>query len=308
LRPYDVWPLLKESFSEWNDNNVSRLGAALAYYSAVTIAPLLILVIALAGHLFGSHTTHRNIVGDIEGTMGKPMAKAVEQMLVNNNDTNQGALATVVGLAVLLLGAAGAFNELQQGLNALWKVAPSPYRGLRGLLWDRCISFSLVLGSGFLLLVSLVIHAVLSALSMTLSDSLPGGAGLWQMINVIVSFAVVTVLFALIFKFVPDAHTAWNDVWVGAVLTSVLFAIGKFLLGWYLGQASTTSAYGAAASLVVVLLWVYYASQILLFGAAFTRVYALRVGSGIKPSILAVSTEPTTPPRKQRDLAKTKHL
>jgi membrane protein len=289
--------LLNRAFEEWNANNVPTLGAALAYYSVFAIAPLLIIVIAAAALLFGDQAAHRNIVGAIEGDVGRPVAKAVEQMLANNNDAGQSTIATLIGLAILLFGAAGVFAQLQEALNAIWKVAPKPRGAIRGFLWSRFVSFTMVLGCGFLLLVSLIIHAGISALSTRLSQALPGGAGLWQAVNVIVSFGVVAFLFALIFKYVPDAQVAWKDVWVGAALTSALFGIGKFLLGWYLGQASTTSAYGAAASLVVILLWVYYAAQILLFGAAFTRVYAIWLGSRIKPSRDAISTELPPPPR-----------
>ncbi len=294
MSPHVFWLLLKQAFVEWNANNVSRLGAALAYYSVFAIAPLFIIVIAAGGLLFGAEAAHENIVGEIEGTVGRPVAKAVEAMLANNQDVGQNTLATAIGLAILLFGAAGVFSQLQEALNAVWHVAPKPWGGIRGLLWDRFVSFTMVLGSGFLLLVSLIVHVGIAAVSTTLSRSLPGGAELWQAVNVIVSFAVVTILFALIFKYVPDAMVAWKEVWVGAALTSVLFGIGKYLLGWYLGRASTTSAYGAAGSLIVILLWVYYASQILLYGAAFTRVYATWAGSRITPSANAISTESPT--------------
>jgi membrane protein len=279
-----TWNLLKQAFAEWSANNGPRLGAALAYYSVFSIAPLLIIAIAVASLVFGQEAAQKNIVSEIEGTVGSPVAKAIQEMLAANNDVQSGTGATILGLALLLVGAAGVFGQLKDALDTVWGVAPRPGRGLRGMLWDRFASMTMVLGSGFLLLVSLILNAVLSAMSTSLSGSLPGGAWLWQAINMIVSFGVVTVLFALIFKYVPEAQIAWKDVWAGAALTSVLFSVGKFLLGWYLGQASTTSAYGAAASLVVILIWVYYASQILLFGAAFTRVHATWQGAGIKPA------------------------
>lgn len=289
-----VFFLFHRAFTEWTEIHASRFGAALAYYSMFTIAPALIIIVGIAGLFFGPEAARANIVGEIEGTTGRPVALAIQHMLAQNADPNRNALATLLGVAVVLVGALGVFGELQEALNAVWKVTPKPWRGLRGLLWDRVVSLSMVLGSGFLLLVSLAVHAVLAGMSGYLSRSLPGGAEFWEAINVVVSFAVTTLLFALIFRYVPDAQIAWRDVWVGALLTSVLFTAGKFLLGWYLGQASTTSAYGAAASLVVVLLWVYYASQILLFGAAFTRAYTIWTGARVVPSPHALSTAKKT--------------
>jgi membrane protein len=284
LRFKMMYSLLKETFDEWSEDKVPRLGAALAYYSVFSIAPLLIIVIAVAGLIFGKDVAQKDIVAEIEGTVGRPVALAIQDMLVNNSDTGRGATATIIGIVLLLFGAAGVFGQLQDALNTVWKVAPKPGRGIWGMAKDRLLSLSMVLGTGFLLLVSLVVTATLSALSASLSQSLPGGAGFWQIVNLVVSFGIITFLFALIYKYVPDAKIAWHDVGIGATLTAALFSLGKFLLGWYLAQASTTSAFGAAGSLVVVLIWVYYASQILLFGAEFTRVYASRYGSGVKPT------------------------
>lgn len=290
-----IWFVLNQSFVEWNAANVARLGAALAYYSVFSIPPLLLLVIAVASFVFGEEAARDNIAQEIEGTVGPPVAKAIQETLKNNQDTTQSTIATILGIGILIVGAAGVFGQLQDALNSIWRVEPKPGRGLTGLLRDRFASFTMVLGFGFLLLVSLVLNTVLSAMSTWLSRSLPGGVVLWQAINTIVSLLVITILFALIYKVVPDAHTAFSDVWIGAALTAVLFTIGKFALGWYLGQESTTSAYGAAGSLVVILLWVFYASQILLFGAAFTRAYAMHCGSGVKPSENAVLVDQNPP-------------
>ena len=287
----DLFALLKETFHEWGEDKVPRLGAALAYYSVFSIAPLLILVIAAAGLIFGKEAARGEVVDEIKGTVGEPVARAVEQMLAHNSGTGQTVGAVVIGVVTLLFGAAGVFGQLQDALNTVWKVTPKPGRGIWGFIHDRFLSLAMVLGTGFLLLVSLVLTAGLAALSSSWSHVLPGGAGLWAAVNLVVSL-VMMLLFALIFKYLPDAKVAWRDVWMGAGLTAALFTLGKFLLGWYLGQASTVSAYGAAGSLVVILLWVYYASQILLFGAEFTRVYAGRYGSGVKP---AENAEAVTP-------------
>jgi membrane protein len=283
-----LYSLLEETFNKWNEDKVPRLGAALAYYSVFSIAPLLLLVIGVAGLIFGHDAAQKEIVGEIEGTVGRPVALAIQQVLANNTGTGRNAGATIVGIATLLFGATGVFGQLQDALNTIWKVAAKPGRGLWGIVQDRFLSLTMVLGTGFLLLVSLIVTAILSALSTSLNYSFPGGTGFWQVVNFIVSFGVNMFLFALIYKYVPDVGVAWRDVWTGAALTAVLFSIGKSALGWYLGQASTTSAYGAAGSLVVILLWVYYASQILLFGAEFTRVYAIQFGSGMKAARNAV--------------------
>ncbi len=276
--------LLTDTFHEWSEDKASRLGAALAYYSVFSLGPLLIISIALAGLIFGKDAARGEVLDEIKGTVGEPVALALEQMLTQASNPGRGALATALGIAALLFGATGVFGELQDALNTIWKVKPKPGRGLWGIIRDRFLSLTMVLGTGFLLLVSLVLTAALSAFSASLSNALPGGAAVWQPVNLLVSFGVITLLFAMIFRFLPDAQVAWRDVWLGALLTSVLFTIGKFLLGLYLGQSGVTSAFGAAGSLVLILLWVYYSSQILLFGAEFTRVYAERWGSGVKPT------------------------
>jgi membrane protein len=284
MRIMTFFSLLRDTYNEWSADKVPRLGAALAYYSVFSIAPLIVIAIGAAGLIFGKDAAEKGIVHQIQDTVGKPVAQAIETMLVNVSDPGTSWLATLIGLATLLVGAAGVFGQLQDALNTVWKVTPKPGRGFRNFLRDRFMSLTMVLGTGFLLLISLIGSAVLAALSTSVSHALPGGVGVWQAINVVISFSVISGLFAMIYKFVPDVKVAWRDVWVGAVLAAILFTGGKFLLGWYLGQASTTSAFGAAGSLVVILLWVYYASQILLFGAEFTRVYAGRFGSGVEPA------------------------
>lgn len=283
-----VSQLFKDTFHEWSEDKAPRLGAALAYYSAFSIGPLVLLVVGAASLIFGADAAQGEVVDEIKGTVGEPVAEALQQMLAHGHETGWGAGATVLGVVTLLFGASGVFGQLQDALNTVWKVAPKPGRGIMGILRDRFLSLTMVLGTGFLLLVSLVLTAALSALSTSLARALPGAAVFWQVLNQVVAFGATTALFALIFRLLPEARVAWRDVWVGAVLTAVLFTLGKFLLGWYLGREGVTSGFGAAGSLVVILLWVYYSSLILLFGAEFTRVYAQQVGSGIEPTPNAV--------------------
>lgn len=280
--------LLKDTFHEWSEDKAPRLGAALAYYSVFSIGPLLVIAIAVAGLIFGKEAARGEIVDEIKGTVGEPVALALQQMLANASDPGWGTGAAIIGIITLLFGASGVFGQLQDALNTIWKVEPKPGRGIWGIIQDRFLSLTMVLGTGFLLLVSLVVTAALAALSASLSASLPGGAYVWEPVNQLVSFLVITLLFAMIYRFLPDAEVAWRDVWIGAAMTAVLFTVGKFLLGWYLGHGSVTSAFGAAGSLVIILLWVYYSAQILLFGAEFTRLHAQKYGSGLRPTPNAV--------------------
>jgi membrane protein len=268
------------------EDKAPRLGAALAYYSAFSIGPLILLVIGAASLLFGADAAQGRVVQEIEGTVGQPVAHALQQMLAHGHQTGWGAGATILGIITLLFGATGVFGQLQDALNTVWQVAPRPGRGFLGILKDRFFSLTMVLGTGFLLLVSLVLSAALAAVGTAITGGVTGVV--WQIVEEVVAFIVVTLLFAMIFRLLPDAQIAWRDVWIGALLTSALFSIGKFLLGWYLGREGVTSGFGAAGSLVVVLLWVYYSSLILLFGAEFTRVYAEQYGSGVRPAADAV--------------------
>lgn len=280
-----VLELLRQTYHEWNEAKAPRLGAALAYYTVFSISPLLIIAIAIAGLVFGEEAARGGIVREIEGTVGRPVAEAIEGMLQQTHSTGSCTLTAVIGLIVLLAGATGVFIQLQDALNTIWKVEPKPDRGILGMLRDRFLSFTVVLGVGFLLLVSLVISAALAALSKFLTpEALPGGAYLWQVVNGVISFGLITLLFALIYKVLPDVPIRWRDVWVGAAVTALLFTLGKYLLGLYLGQSGAASAFGAAGSLILILLWVYYSSQILLFGAEFTRVYATHFGPPLLPT------------------------
>jgi membrane protein len=284
-----IWELLKGAAVEWDKDKCPRLGAALSYYTLFSLAPVLVIAIAIAGMIFGDEAARGQIVGQIQGLVGSEGAKAIQAMLENADKPGDSILATVAGFVMLMIGATGAFVELQDSLNTVWEVMPKPGRGIMGLIKDRLLSFGVVLGVGFLLLVSLVLSAGLTAVSSYLGDALPGSTALWQIVNLILSFAVVAVLFAMMFKILPDVELDWEDVWVGAVVTSFLFTVGKYLIGLYLGNSSIASSYGAAGSVVVLLVWVYYTSQILLFGAEFTQVYAERFGVKIAPSKHAMS-------------------
>jgi membrane protein len=273
--------LLKDSTLACVNDNTSMFGAALAYYTAFSLAPILVIAIAVAGLLFGPEAASGQIAAEIKSVVGDDGAKAIESMVADANKPTSSAWATVIGFVMLLVGAAGLFGQLQGALNTIWKVKAKPGRGIMGFIRDRFLSFSMVLGTAFLLLISLVVNAILAALGSLFGEW--GASIVGQGLNLVTSFAVITLLFAMIFRFLPDAKIAWRDVWLGAVITSLLFSIGKFIIGFYLGQAGTASAYGAAGSLAVLLIWLYYSAQIFLFGAELTKAYADCFGSRIIP-------------------------
>jgi membrane protein len=270
---------LKEAARDWMDDNAPRLGAALSFYTIFSIAPLLLISIAVAGLAFGQEAAQGRIVGQMEALVGRNAAEAIAAMLENARRPGQGVMATVFGAVILLFGAGGAFNELRGALNQIWEIPPRKGGGIKALLRERLLSFGMVLVVGFLLLVSLVVTAVISLLEV--KGRFPGSGLVLQVINNAVSVAVITALFALIFKYLPDAHPpiAWRDIWLGSFFTSLLFTVGKFGIGLYLGRSSVASAYGAAGSLVLLLVWIYYSAQILFFGAEVTQVVARRHGS-----------------------------
>jgi len=265
--------LLKQTYTEFSEDKVPRLGAALAYYTIFSLAPLLLIAIAIAGLAFGQEAAQGKIFAQLRGILGETTAKGVQEMVENAAKPKTGTLATIAGIVTLILGASGVFGQLKDALNTIWDVKPKKKSGILGFVKDRFLSMAMVFGIGFLLLVALVIDAAISAVFPEL-----------QIVQIIISLGVVTVLFAAIFRVLPDLKIEWHDVWLGAAFTSVLFVIGKFALGLYLGRGTVGSSYGAAGSLVVVLLWVYYSAQILLFGAEFTQVYARRFGSRILPT------------------------
>ncbi len=283
-----LFKLLKETFQEWNEDKAPRLAAALAYYTAFSLAPLLIVVISIAGLIFGQDAVRGQLQYQIQGLVGSQAAGAIQDMLANFSRPESGIIATVIGLITLLLGAAGVFGQLQDALDTVWEVTPKPGQGIMAIVRQRFVSFTMVLGIGFLLLVSLVISAAVTAVGTLISQSVPHSALLLQLVNFVISFGVIMLLFALIYKVLPDVAIGWRDVWMGAAVTALLFTFGKLLIGLYLGSSSIGSAYGAAGSFVILLLWIYYSAQILLFGAEFTQVYARTYGSRILPSSNAV--------------------
>lgn len=285
MRPREVLTYVKETFKEWQEDDALQLGAALAYYTIFSLAPLLVVVIGIAGLAFGREAVAGRIDNQIEGLVGREGADAVQAMVASAGQSKSGGIiATIVGLAVTLFGASGVFAQLQASLNKIWEVEPKAGRGIMGIVKDRFVSFGMVLGIGFLLLVSLVVSAAVAALDEVVRGLAPSLHVLIAVVSFVVAFGLITLLFALIFRYVPDIRIAWRDVWIGAVVTALLFVIGKYLIGLYLGHSTVASTYGAAGSVLIVLLWVYYSTQILFLGAEFTQVWATRHGSRIVPS------------------------
>jgi membrane protein len=281
--------LVKQTLKDFAEDKALRLSAALAYYSIFSLAPLLIIVISVTGAVFGDEAVQGHIATELKGIIGPSGAETVQSMVESARKPGENVFMSLVGLGTLLLGASGVFGQLKDALNTVWEISAKPGRGLLGFLNDRFLSFSMVLGIAFLLLISLVISAALQGLGGYLESILPLPAFVWTAIHFVSSLAVITLLFAMMFKVLPDATVAWRDVWIGAACTAILFTVGKFLLGMYLGRESTASAYGAAGSVVIVLLWIYYSSVILLLGAEFTQVYAQARGSRIAPGKYGVA-------------------
>ena len=252
------------------------------------------IAVAVAGVFFGPDAARGKVASELGAVVGGEAAQGIQSVIASARSPSSGLIGTVVGVVTLFIGASGVFGELQSSLNAIWEVKPKPGRGIWGQIKDRFFSFSMVLGVAFLLLVSLIVSSILSAIGAKFSPLLPGGEVLWQAINFVFSLSVVTGLFALIFKYIPDAEVRWKDVWLGALVTALLFTVGKFLLGLYLGKAAVGSSYGAAGSIIALVVWVYYATQIFLFGAEFTQVRARRGGQGIRPSSNAIQL-PSSP-------------
>jgi membrane protein len=259
------------------DEALSR-GAAIAYYTIFSITPILIIVIAIAGLIFGQEAAQGSIVAQLTGLMGQQAAEALQSMITSASDRQSGMIATLIGIGTLLVGATGVFGEIQSSLNVIWKAEPRRSTVSR-LVRARIASFGLILTLGFLLVVSLVVSAALSALDTYLSGIFPGIHILFQGLNFVISLALISVLFGAIYKFLPDTQIAWRDVLIGAFVTALLFTIGKTLIGLYIGSSKVASSYGAAGALIVILLWIYYSAQIFLFGAEFTKTYAVSHGT-----------------------------
>lgn len=274
--------LLQTTFREWNDDNVPRLAASLAYYTAFSLAPLLIIVISIVGFFFGDEAARGQVVAELSAELGRENAAFIQEMIQNSDNEAQGIFSTTISLVMLIVGSTGVFMQLQNALNEVWDIQVEG-GGIWMMLRKRLLSFGMIMSLGFLLLVSLIINSAIASLDDFLIGILPGYQLLAHLINFTIAFGVSTLLFAIIYKYMPDAKIEWRDVIIGAVVTAILFNIGRFVLGLYLGNVGATSTYGAAGSFVVILLWVYYSAQIVMFGAEFTYVYARRYGTRIVP-------------------------
>ena len=286
--------LLKQAAWDWFDDSAPTLGAAVAYYTVFSLAPLFIIAVAIAGLVFGREAAQGQIFEQLRVLIGDTSAAAMQDVVESaNSKPATGVFATVVGFVALIIGASGVFAQLQASLNAIWRVEPKPGRGLWGLVQDRVLSFGFILIVGFLLLISLILTAIIAFIGQWFGGFVPGVETLIQILNTIFSLAIITLLFAMIFKFLPDVKIAWRDVWIGALITAGLFTAGKEILGLYLGKSGVASSYGAAGSLIVLLLWVYYSAQIVFFGAEFTKAYANQFGSRVTPAEHAVAISKT---------------
>ncbi len=275
--------LLTETYRQWDTHRVPKMGAALSFYTVFSLAPLAILVLSLVSLAVERNAARTEIVGQFRAFVGDEGAKMMEMILTKTAAENTGLLGTLIGFVVLLIGASGVFGELQDSLNQIWGVS-SKRHPVFILVKQRVFSFAMVFVLGFLMLVSFLFSAALAAAGSYLHTRFPLLDGPWEWGNSVISLLVIAILFALIFRMVPDASVTWQDVWLGAMLTAVLFILGKFVLGFYFGRSAVASSYGAAGSLIIILVWVYYSAQILFFGAAFTRAYAARYGSLSKKS------------------------
>ncbi len=297
----DIKVLLGDSFDSWNKHNDTRLGASLAFYTLLSLAPLLLVVVSIVGLVFGQQTAERDIMQQVRQLAGSAAATAVKAFLQGSRNTSHGIVTTIIGLVTLLFGASGVLIELRDALNTIWEV-PTPtmsgFAKITSFIKQRLFSFAIVLAIGFLLVVSLAVSAAIAALGTMSASFIPGEEALLHVVNFVVSFIVIAGLFAAIYKIMPDTRVEWRDVILGGAVTSLLFAIGKLALGLYLGKASFASTYGAAASIVVLVIWVYYSGQIFFLGAEFTKTFATRYGSqpSKQPEGMVKAADDTTPP------------
>jgi membrane protein len=291
-----IWEVLKDAFREFSEDKVSRLGAALAYYGIFSIAPLLLIAAGISGLIFGQQAAQGGMLDQVKVTVGPNAGRALQDILEATERTGGSVTATVLGVVLLFFGASSVFVQLQDALNTIWHVTPKPGRGWWTMIRERLLSFAIVMAVGIVLLASLILSAALSAANKFLTPTaLPGGSAVWHAINGLVSLGLVTLLLALVFKFLPDVKLAWHDVWIGAAVTAGCFSVGKFLIGLYLAHSSTASAFGAAGSVVILLVWVYYSSQIVLFGAEVTRQVLRRSGRRVIPTNNAMLVADQTP-------------
>jgi len=284
-----VFTLLKNTTIAFSNDNAFKLSASLSYYTIFALGPLLIIIISLSAIVYGKDVVEGRLYDQLSDLLGSDAALQIQNILSNAHQTHATTLGAVIGFIVLFIGATGVFTEIQGSLNFIWSVRAKPKKSWVKYLLNRLISFSLIVGLGFVLLVSLIINALLTLLSETLTKKFPHfPVGVFNLVNSLIILTVITCLFAVIYKVLPDAIIAWKDAWIGSIFTALLFLLGKFLIGYYLGKSNLGITYGAAASVIILLAWVYYSSVILYFGAEFTKVYALFSGEGIRPKQTAV--------------------
>ena len=284
-----IWSVLKKTFNGFIDDKVMKLSASLAYYTVFSIGPMIIVIIYVAGLIYGREAAQGTIFGQIQGLVGANAALQIQDMIKNAALSSEGNFAFIIGIITLVIGATGVFAEIQDSVNQIWNLKPKPKKGWLKMLTDRLLSFSVIVSLGFILLVSLLINGVLEILMDKLQARFPNlTVVVVYIVNILVTFAVISTLFGVIFKVLPDAIIKWKDVIVGSMVTAILFMLGKFAITFYIGKSDVGGTYGAAGSLVVLLLWVYYSSVILYFGAEFTKAYAAKFGSPIHPSPIAV--------------------
>lgn len=291
--------IFRDTFNQWLEREPFRSTAVIAFYTIFSLPGLLVIIINLAGYFYGEEAVTRRISSEIEGMIGGNTAKDIEAIIANASVHRDFTFASLVGIGTLIFGATGVFYQLQQTLNLIWEVKPEPKRKMLKMVMDRLFSFGLILAVGFLLLVSLILSALLAVLSDWVAFYFSEAFNIvFRFLDISLSLGVITFLFAAIFKFLPDADVPWRDVWIGALVTALLFVLAKFALGFYFGHSNPASAYGAAGTVILIMLWVSYAGLILLFGAEFTRIYADRRGAKVKPLEFAVSTHDTTETKK----------
>ena len=292
IKREEIWGLIKESISRWREDRAPSMGAALSYYTVFSLSPLLVIVIGIAGLAFGEEAARGAIVEQLQSLIGDEGGRAINEMIENAGKTGTGIVATIVGVVTLLVGASGVFVELQDDLDRIWKAPPRVGAGIINFIRARLLTFGMVLAISFLLLVALVFHAALAALGRYWGGMSEGTEWLLHLINFLLSFGVVTALFAIIYKILPNLKIEWDDVWIGAIATALLFTVGKFLIGLYLGKSAVASSYGAAGAVVILLIWMYYSAQIFLLGAEFTYLYAHHYGSLISKDEVPASRLP----------------
>lgn len=279
IQPTEVWRLFKASIKSWSDDRAPSMGAALAYYTAFSLAPVLLIVITIAGLVFGREAAQGVLFGQIADMVGPQAGQAIQAMLENGHESGGGVLGTIVGIAMLIIGATTVFVELQDDLDRIWKAEQRTGSGIWNFIRTRMLSFGMILAIGFVLIVSFVVTSLVAAMGQWWSNAFVGMEAVLQVVNFLVSFGIITLLFAMIYKILPNVTIPWSDVWIGAGVTSLLFSIGKFLIGLYIGKSAVASSYGAAGAFVVLLLWIYYSTQIFLLGAEFTYNYSHDRGS-----------------------------